>query len=361
MHKVRVAAASKVYEIEIESGLYGRLPEIFESRYKGKKLALVSDSKVFDLYGGLFLQRLKEKGFEAVPIVFPEGELHKNIDTLSGIYKSLADASFTRSDYVVAIGGGVTGDMAGLAAATFLRGMGFIQIPTSLLAMVDSSIGGKVAVDMLEGKNLIGAFYQPDAVYTDPSLLKTLDDSLFSDGMAELLKHGFIRDKELSNRLTALGGRAGLEPQLDEIVLESCRIKRDVVEQDECDLGLRQILNFGHTIGHAVEKVQQYKGFTHGGAVSAGMVMMTRITEKMGITKIGTSDSISGILKSYGLPVELPDISTNDLVNAVRIDKKTRSGVITISFIREIGVCELKELSLGELEEKIIAELDNRT
>lgn len=361
MLKVRVAAVSKEYVIEIESGLFERLPEIFMSRYKGKKLAVVSDSKVFELYGMSLLQGLKKMGFEAISVVFPEGERNKNLETLSGIYKSLADAAFTRSDYVVALGGGVTGDMSGLAAATFLRGMGFIQIPTSLLAMVDSSIGGKVAVDMIQGKNLIGAFYQPDAVYTDPSLLKTLDDRLFSDGMAELLKHGFIRDNELSNRLASLGGRSGLENYLDEIVFASCRIKRDVVEQDERDLGLRQILNFGHTIGHAVEKVQQYNGFTHGEAVAAGMVMMTGITERMGLTKEGTTNMISAILECYGLPVRIPDIAANELMNAVKIDKKTRSGIITISYIKEIGICELKEMSLGELEGRIFAEFENRT
>lgn len=357
MVQVEVATDKKRYAIAIESGLYLHLPQIFLQKYKGKKLALISDSRVFKLYGNIFAQNLMNLGFEVVPIVFPHGERQKNLTTLTDIYQSLAEASFTRSDYVVALGGGVTGDMAGLAAATFLRGTGFIQVPTSLLAMVDSSIGGKVAVDIKQGKNLIGSFYQPDAVYTDPGLLKTLDDRQFSDGMAELLKHGFIRDKDLSDQLSAYGGRNGLEPHLDEVICVSCKIKRDVVEQDECDNGIRQILNFGHTIGHAIEKVQGFTDLSHGEAISIGMVLMTRITEKMSLTRRGTTQELIKALEQYQLPTLMPAIPTQDLIQAMRIDKKTRSGVITIAYIERIGVSNLKEMSLEELGEKIIEEL----
>lgn len=204
MIQVRVNAPSRTYEIEIETGLFDRLPVVFRERYTGRRLALVCDDTVYALYGERFAHGLTQQGFDTITVTFPAGEQHKNLATLDRIYQALANANFTRSDYVVALGGGVTGDMAGLAAATFLRGLGFIQIPTSLLAMVDSSIGGKVAIDMQQGKNLIGAFYQPDAVYTDPGLLNTLSDRLFADGMAELIKHGLIRDKDLCQRLESL-------------------------------------------------------------------------------------------------------------------------------------------------------------
>lgn len=359
MVRVRVNASSKAYDIEIETGLFDRLPMLFKERCAGRRLALVSDSRVFSLYGERFVKELRQQGFDTVPIIFPEGESHKNLETLGSIYQALADASFTRSDYVVALGGGVTGDMAGLSAATFLRGLGFIQIPTSLLAMVDSSIGGKVAVDMKQGKNLIGAFYQPDAVYTDPGLLNTLDDRLFADGMAELIKHGLIRDRDLCHRLESLGSRSRITGHLDEIISASCRIKAAVVEQDEHDTGIRQILNFGHTIGHAIEKAQHYNGLTHGEAVSVGMALITRITERLGLTKHGTCQRLVGILKSFNLPVDLPDVDREELARAIRIDKKSRSGCITIAYLREIGECGLISWSFEELEEYLFEELEN--
>lgn len=360
MIQVRVNTPSKAYNIEIETGLFQKLPGIFRERYQGKRIALVSDDRIFALYGTSFANELRKQGFEVITVTFPEGEEHKNIRTLETIYNALACASFTRSDYVVALGGGVTGDMAGFAAATFLRGLGFIQIPTSLLAMVDSSIGGKVAIDMEQGKNLIGSFYQPDAVYTDPALLDTLDDRLFADGMAELIKHGLIRDKELFERIENLGSRSVITPHLEELISASCRIKASIVEQDEHDNGIRQILNFGHTIGHAIEKVQGYRGLTHGEAISVGMVFVTRITEMLGLTKTGTLERISRILMSFGLPVTMPDdVKTEDLVRTIFIDKKCRSGTITVAYLKEIGECDLVKLSFEELEEYLVAQTDH--
>jgi 3-dehydroquinate synthase len=234
--------------------------------------------------------------------------------------------------------------------------MGFIQIPTTLLAMVDSSIGGKVAVDMPQGKNLVGAFYQPDAVFTDPDLLSSLSDAQYADGMAELLKHGFIRDYDLYNTLIsskhALRGK--IPPgRLDQIISLSCSIKRDVVEEDEKDNGIRQLLNFGHTIGHAIERVQNYSGYSHGEAVSIGMTVMTRLTEKLGLTRKGESKKLAEALSLYGLPVEMPQLDTAQLVSAIRLDKKTRSGRITIAYIEEIGKGKLLELDIIELEEQL--------
>jgi len=359
MIQVRVNAPSRTYEIEIETGLFDRLPVVFRERYTGRRLALVCDDTVYALYGERFAHGLTQQGFDTITVTFPAGEQHKNLATLDRIYQALANANFTRSDYVVALGGGVTGDMAGLAAATFLRGLGFIQIPTSLLAMVDSSIGGKVAIDMQQGKNLIGAFYQPDAVYTDPGLLNTLSDRLFADGMAELIKHGLIRDKDLCQRLESLGSRESISGHLDEIIAISCRIKGSVVEQDENDNGVRQLLNFGHTIGHAIEKVQNYNGLTHGEAVSVGMTVITRMTERLGLTKPGTCQRLMNLLKSFNLPVDMPGISREDLFRAILIDKKSRSGFISIAYLREIGESDLIRWSFEELEEYMFAELEN--
>ncbi len=356
MKKVIVNAGGKTYEIHIESGLFKKLSDIFHEKYSGKKLALVADSNVFQLYGNTFVKKLEQKGFFTIPIIFEAGEKSKNLVTLNAIYEKLADNAFTRSDIVVALGGGVTGDMAGLAAATFLRGMGYIQIPTTLLAMVDSSIGGKVAVDLPQGKNLIGAFYQPDAVYTDPMLLESLNDRYFSDGMAELLKHGFIKDFRLYEQLVNndnVYDRESISKNLDEYIFSSCSIKRNVVEEDEKDNGIRQLLNFGHTIGHAIERVQNYSGLSHGEAISIGMIIITRLTQSLGLTEKGETEKIIKALKKYKLPTDWPELNITEVIKAISLDKKNRSGKITIAYIERIGQGGLIEIDLKELEDKI--------
>ena len=380
METVTVKIPGKSYEILIESGLFSNVPRLIKERYEGRKLALISDSGVFSLYGKELAGRLEQSGFEISSIVFEAGEERKTLHTLNDIYGKLADGLFTRSDVIIALGGGVTGDIAGLAAATFLRGMGFIQIPTTLLSMVDSSIGGKTAVDLPQGKNLVGAFYQPDVVFTDPLLLGTLTDRQFSDGMAELLKHSFIRDYDLykilvpespapdtDNAGDGSGGgspRKALAGRLDGIIKQSCIIKRDIVEQDERDNGVRQLLNFGHTVGHAIERLSNYRKISHGEAISMGMVVMTCLTEKMGLTDKGVFEKLLGALNYYGLPTSVRAIGYEEpahgqarskLLDAVRADKKNRSGRITIAYIQKIGLGKLFDLTLTELE----AELDD--
>lgn len=375
MEKINVKTEGKAYDICIEGGLLNKLPEILKERFFGKKLALVTDSTVFPLYGEIFTQKLNKIGFKVIPILFEAGEKRKNLHTLTYIYNKLAEGSFTRSDIIVSLGGGVAGDMAGLAAATFLRGMGFIQIPTTLLAMVDSSIGGKVAVDLPQGKNLVGTFYQPDAVYTDPLLLGSLTDRQFSDGMAELLKHSFIRDVSLYQNLIRdnermesdnkdlslknLTPRQTLTSNLDTFIAQSCCIKRNVVEEDEYDNGIRQLLNFGHTIGHAIERVQNFSGYSHGEAISVGMVVMTQLTESMGLTIKGETQKLIKALTLYSLPVVMPSLDLEALITAIRLDKKTRSGMITIAYIEKIGVGKLMNFNLKELEDRIHGILAN--
>lgn len=370
METVNVKTHDKTYDIIIEPGLFEKLPEIFKVRYHGKKLAVVSDSHVYPFHGEGFVHKLRQMGFEVVSIVFEAGETSKNLNTLTHIYSRLAEGLFTRSDILIALGGGVTGDITGLAAATFLRGMGFIQIPTSLLAMVDSSVGGKVGIDLPQGKNLVGAFYQPDAVYTDPQFLESLPDHELINGMGELIKAGVIRDAELFNGLVHLAEsqreheatdrhtlhpvlRKQLTENLGRFILRSCQIKRDIVEVDEFDDGLRQLLNFGHTLGHAIERVQNYQGLSHGEAIAVGMAAFTRMTEAMGLTAHGEADRLIHALRLYGLPTQIPNLHKEEVLRAIRIDKKNRSGMMTIAYIEKIGEGKLLHLTLEELEERI--------
>jgi len=353
MQQVDVHVSGREYAIRIGEGLFQELPALLSERHSGKKLAIVCETNVFSLYGRELVSALQAKGTEAFEVVFPEGEAYKTLQTLQTIYEALAARHFTRSDVVVALGGGVTGDMAGLASATFLRGTGFIQIPTTLLAMVDSSIGGKVAVDLPAGKNLVGAFYQPQAVYTDPDLLDTLSDRQYANGMAELLKHGFLFDATLTGRISIYPGRIALRPHLAEFIRESCNLKRIVVEQDERDEGPRQLLNFGHTLGHALEKVTGFSSLAHGEAIAIGMSVFTRMSESLGWTEPGTADTVETILSAYGLPTRFPDLQPEPVLDAMAIDKKARSGRMTIVTLDRIGSARLRTLPIPELKEAL--------
>lgn len=350
---IPVQISGKQYNILIQDGLFSTLPELLSKRYYGKKIAIITDSLVFELYGEKFVEELKLVGLDTVPIIFSEGEVNKTLDTLTSFYTSLANAGFTRSDVVIALGGGVTGDMAGFAAATFLRGMPFVQIPTTLLAMVDSSIGGKVAVDLPQGKNLVGAFWQPQAVFTDPQILESLSDKRFSEGMAELIKHGFIKDAALYDRLMQYPGRDMIKSHMTEFIADSCEIKRRVVEADELDNGERQLLNFGHTLGHALERVVGYGELSHGDAISYGMCVFTKITTDWGLTEPGTLEAVTKGLQAFGLPTNLPSLDKTAILDAMTIDKKARSGNITIVYLKKIGEAALLTLPIAELKEKL--------
>jgi 3-dehydroquinate synthase len=353
IRSVVVNISGTKYEIRIGEGLFEALPAILSKQHPGKKLAVVCETRVAGLMGRKLASRLQSSGCDAFLVEFPEGEIHKTLDTLSSLYEALAVHQFTRSDIVVAVGGGVTGDMAGLAAATFLRGTGFVQVPTTLLAMVDSSIGGKVAVDLPGGKNLVGAFFQPNAVYTDPLLLDTLPDRQFANGMAELVKHGFLFDATLVGRISAHHGRGGLRPHMAAFIAESCNLKRLVVEQDEKDEGPRRLLNFGHTLGHALEKATGFNTLAHGEAISIGMTVFTRMSEDMGWSDPGTADAVESVLIARNLPTVFPDIDPEPVLDSMAIDKKARSGMITIVTLDRIGTSRLRTLAIPELKEML--------
>lgn len=269
------------------------------------------------------------------------GESSKNISVYNELLEWLANRG-NRQSRVVAIGGGVVGDIAGFAAATFMRGVAFVQIPTSLMAMVDSAVGGKVGVDLRAGKNLAGAFWQPQAVYVPIDALQSLPRKHFTNGTAEIWKYAFILDSKFYNQLANQPIKQDSN-DLPDIVSKCIELKRDVVESDEFETtGIRAILNFGHTVGHAIEQCQEYNGLLHGEAISIGMVVETRIAEELSISTRGLSETIRGHLMSQGLPIDLPeDISIDNLIHAMARDKKSDGNGLAFSFVSNIGECKL--------------------
>lgn len=321
------------YQVTIEPGALDRVGEIALQRKKpGTKAMLISETNVFPLYGERVKASLEAAGFAVSTYVFPAGEEHKQISTVCDMYKALAEANFTRTDFIVTLGGGVTGDMGGFAAATFLRGMDFLQVPTSLVSQADASVGGKTGVDLAFGKNLVGAFHQPIAVVTDPDVLSTLPKHFFNDGLGEVIKHGAIADGEL---FRALEQGAALD-DLPQVVGRSIAIKRDFVEADTRDTGRRMILNFGHTCGHALEKLHNFRGLAHGEAVGIGMVLACRAGEKLGVTTPGTGERIARVLEQYGLPSRT-EFSMREIVEATALDKKSDGDSLRFILIQDIG------------------------
>lgn len=324
---------AKPYSILLERGLLAQtgkhcLP-LFST---GTRAMVISDSNVFPLYGETVMDSLRQAGYEVHSCVFPAGEQSKLLSTVETFYRALAENGFTRSDFIVALGGGVTGDMAGFAAATFLRGIDFVQIPTTLLAQVDSSVGGKTGVDLPFGKNLVGAFHQPRLVLIDPDTLSTLPPHFFADGMGEVIKYGCIRRPALFKYLMEEDAREHLE----EVIYECVDCKRQVVEADALDKGERMILNFGHTLGHALEKLHGFSGLSHGEAVGIGMVLISKAAERAGLTAPGTSEKIVTLLERYNLPTAT-DRNMDELAKATALDKKSAGKNLRLILLHEIG------------------------
>ena len=349
MRTVHVDLGSKSYDIEIERGLLRRIGRKIKVLLpKAERIAVITDSNVGPLYVSVLQEFLEKEGLSVFVLTFPAGEESKNLQTLGILYNGLAGAGLTRSDAVIALGGGVTGDMGGLAAATFLRGVAFIQIPTSLLATVDSSVGGKVAIDLPGGKNLVGAFYQPKAVYIDPDLLQTLPVRYLHDGLAEVIKYGCIRDKDLFVMLETIQTDAELVARVDEIIEICCNIKARIVEHDEFDTGERMLLNFGHTLGHAVEKTFHFDKYSHGEGVGIGMVLLTKESEKLGLTEQGTAARIATLLQKFKLPVDVK-MRQEDFLKAIALDKKKRGSYLTLILLKKIGDSFLQKVEFGKL------------
>ena len=315
MQELHVDLGNISYDIKIAKGLRHTIGTEIKNIFNGRKIALITDENVDKYYGSETEKSLKNQGFDVRKIVLQAGEKTKSFNSLMTLYNEFIDFNLTRSDLIITMGGGVIGDLGGFAAATYLRGIKFVQFPTSLLAQVDSSVGGKVAVDLEKGKNLVGAFYHPSLVIIDSEMLDTLPDRVFNDGMGEVIKYGLIDDKELFNKLYNAGGRNDVMKIIDDVIHTCCDIKRIVVEKDEKDTGLRMILNFGHTIGHAIEKYYNFEKYTHGEAISIGMYEITKISEEKGLTEKGTADRIKNILVKYDLPYDVKIDNKEEIIN----------------------------------------------
>ncbi|NLT13752.1 MAG: 3-dehydroquinate synthase [Clostridiales bacterium] len=342
MKKITISA-SKTYDILIGSGLLDEAGCMIAGIVNGRSAAIVTDDQVETLYSGRLEASLVTAGFNVVRYVVPHGEFSKNAANFISLLNLLADARLTRADAVIALGGGVVGDLAGFAASSYMRGIGFIQIPTTLLAAVDSSVGGKTAIDLDSGKNLAGSFYQPDLVLCDHALLDTLSRDCYRDGLAEVIKYGVIADEKLFDML-----KPPIKLNIEEIIARCVTIKRDVVIVDEKEQGPRKLLNFGHTIGHAVEVCSHYE-ISHGKSVAIGMSVIARASSKMGLCDKTTSEQIVSVIKSFGLPVTT-GFSAKELSAAALGDKKRSGSLITLVVPEQIGQCVLRETPVGELE-----------
>ena len=335
MMKMMVNLKDRSYPICIQKGILKSAHEKIKEIYQGKKIMIISDDQVYHYYGEL-LTNVLQQDFEVGHVIVPHGEQSKRFDMLPQLYQACLDFQLTRTDLIVALGGGVIGDMAGFVASSYLRGVKLVQIPTSLLAQVDSSVGGKVAVDLPEGKNLVGAFYHPWMVLIDPETLKTLEPRFIHDGMGEVIKYGCIKDKSLFEKLESYQNFEELYENIDEIIYNCVDIKRDVVEKDQFDFGDRLLLNFGHTYGHAIEQYYHYGRYSHGEAVSIGMYQISQISEKENMTKPETSERIKNILTQYSLPFECR-VETKDLMKAISLDKKNINNSLSLVLLKEIG------------------------
>lgn len=347
MKKLRVNT-SNPYDIIIEKGTIRTIGNLVNTIFSGKKICIITDSNVSKLYLDTVLESFRNFQFEVFSFEFDAGESNKTLHTVKNIYDFLAKHYMSRSDLIIALGGGVVGDVAGFAAATYMRGIKYIQVPTTLLSQIDSSVGGKTAVNIEQGKNVVGAFWQPSMVIIDPDSLHSLPSDYFCDGMGEVIKYACIASKPLFDKLN----NQNIDECIDDIILECLKIKASIVEQDEHDNGKRMLLNFGHTIGHAIEKALNYNGISHGKAVAIGMAMIMKQCELQGITKSGCYGKLVNILSRYGLPYII-DISMSNIEKSILLDKKNTNGNINIIMIKDIGEGFIVPMSLLQFFEFI--------
>lgn len=327
-----------IYDIVIEKSYENLAVEVEKLGVKGKKLCIVTDSNVEPLYCAVVKAELEKVASKVTVFTFPAGEESKTLDTVRQIYTHLIEEHFERSDMLVALGGGVTGDMTGYTAATYLRGIDFIQIPTSLLAQVDSSIGGKTGVDFDQYKNMVGAFHMPKLVYMNLSTLTTLPDDQFASGMAEVLKSGLIKDGAYYEWvITSLCEILEKDMDVLETLVEgSCNIKRIVVEKDPTEKGERALLNLGHTIGHAIEKLMDFK-LLHGHCVALGTVAAAHISWKRGLLNTEEFFEIRDMMVGFDLPISMENLTPEDIIAATKLDKKMENGVVKFILLNSIG------------------------
>lgn len=347
--KLTVNIPNHEYDIIIGKGVLNNIADYIKAtREAPKKILVVTDENVADLYADTVCSSLKAVS-EVKLVVLPAGETTKSLAYLSDLYDEAFSFGMTRTDLAVALGGGVIGDLTGFFASTLLRGIDVVQIPTTLLSQVDSSVGGKTAIDVSWGKNLVGSFYQPRLVVADTSTLSTLPDCEFASGLAEVIKYGCIWDKSFFDKIDSAADRNGLMEIIDELVYTCCDIKRQVVEKDEHDTALRMILNFGHTAGHIVEKAYNYTGYTHGEAVAFGMIIAARLGERLGISKQGTTQQIESMVKKFSLPSSIP-VKEEDM-EGIALDKKASGSNISVILLEDIGKYHIHKMNTKEFVE----------
>ena len=356
MKKVKVRLGNNSYHIHIGSGMLEQTGQRLKENGFTGSLVIITNPIVKGLYGDTLEQNLPKEGFRVTILQVPDGEEQKSLEVAGRLYNELTDSFAERTTPILALGGGVIGDLAGFVAATYLRGVPLIQLPTTLLAQVDSSIGGKVAVDHGQLKNRIGAFYQPRLVIADTATLKTLDTKTLSDGLAEVIKYAVIQDKRLLtyiednlDKIRALDDRA-----LEEIVFRSAKIKTEIVEKDEKDLGLRAILNYGHTVGHAIESASDFT-VEHGTAVAIGMLAAAKISNRMGILDKNELLRLNRLIQRAGLPTKMPDLKVEEIIQAITHDKKVLRGKVRFILPKSLGsVFITDEVSLSLVRQILV-------
>ena len=330
---------SKSYDILLDGGLVNRVDDLIKPFCKDRSIAIITDDIVDRLYGDNLLKRLKENGYYVIKFAFPNGEVSKNIYTLSNILEFLAENNFKRNDYLIALGGGVVGDIAGFAASAYMRGVNFIQIPTTLLSMVDASVGGKTAIDLKAGKNLAGAFWQPSLVICDTDIIKNLPDEIFREGMGEVLKYDVIDDLGILQYVY----KNRIKDNLNSIILECIQSKQRIVEKDEYETkGVRKLLNVGHTFAHGLEKLSSY-GISHGTAVGTGLVWEAGISYKLGMCSLEVFETIKNAVQKWQLLIGF-EFDFKELVEAMKKDKKNDDSMISFMLPLQLGNCVEKKI-----------------
>jgi 3-dehydroquinate synthase len=352
-YSIIVNLPEKQYPIYIERGLIQNIGIEIKKIYISKKIFIITDNNVESLYGSKIENSLKKEGFIVKKILIEPGEKSKSFETLQSVCEEILEFGLARGDLIIAFGGGVVGDLGGFAASILLRGIAFIQIPTTLLAQVDSSVGGKVAINSGNGKNLIGSFYQPEAVFIDPDLLNTLSERVFNDGMAEVIKCAAIKDERLFYKLLQYETKETLMNDIGELIYICCNIKKNVVQVDEKDIGERMLLNFGHTIGHVIEKMFNYETFTHGEAVAMGMVAITKNSEKLGITEKGSLELLIRLINKYNLHSELPNMDKDEFFKALLLDKKNINENMNLILLKKIGCGFIKKINRDHIDKYV--------
>ncbi|MGP5428046.1 3-dehydroquinate synthase [Enterococcus malodoratus] len=346
---MEIVLPEKTYEIIVKRHALDSVGEWIASLWQNKKIAIISDEHVFPIYGEKIKQQLAD--YEVCHYTVPAGESSKSLKMANNLYDFLADQQFTRSDAVLALGGGVVGDLASFVASTYMRGIVFVQIPTSLLAQVDSSIGGKTAVNSSKAKNMIGTFAQPDGVLIDPETLNTLPELRVREGIAEIIKCGAISDASLWQDLEKLTGIQDLLDHSEVIILKALQVKKTVVEEDEFDNGSRLLLNFGHTIGHAIENTAGYGKISHGEAVAIGMVKISQTAEEKNLSPAGITNKIMAMNQKYQLPIEYQPWDTEKFYSAITHDKKARGNSLNIVLLEDIGKAYIQKIKLTEIKD----------